>query len=432
VLVSAEITEINGRSCMLSVLHDITARKLAEMELLHAKETAETANRSKSEFLSRMSHELRTPLNAILGFGQLLESDPIEPLTPSQTENVEQIIRAGWHLLELVNEVLDLSRIEAGKMLLNLADVRLAEVTEECIGLITPQALERHIKIRDEISTCLQHDVRADRTRLKQAILNYLSNAVKYNRPGGEISLNCEQRPGGLLRISVSDTGPGIPADKQGQLFLPFNRLDADKTDVQGAGVGLAVVKRLVELMDGSVGVESEVGRGTTFWLELPETSGGEIEAENEIPTEAAVNACSTGSGSAGLAKTVLYVEDNPANRDLVSSILRRRRPHLKLLWTASAEEGIEKALSVLPDLILMDINLPGINGLEALELMREFDDLRDVPVVAMSADALPAQIEKCLAAGFSNYLTKPLSVDKFLNVVDLALESAQSRIEAI
>jgi CheY-like chemotaxis protein/anti-sigma regulatory factor (Ser/Thr protein kinase) len=317
-------------------------------------------------------------------------------------------------------------------MLLNLSAVRLAEVTEECIGLITPQALERHITIRDGISSCLQHDVRADRTRLKQAILNYLSNAVKYNRPGGEVSLNCEQKPGGRLRISVSDTGPGIPADKLGQLFLPFNRLDADKSDVQGAGVGLAVVKRLVELMEGTVGVESQVGRGTTFWLELPEAPGGEIEADNEIETGATENPSSTVSGPAGPAKTILYIEDNPANRDLVSSIIGRRRPHLTLLWTASAEEGIEKALSVLPDLILMDINLPGINGLEALELMREFDDLRDVPVVAMSADALPAQIEKCLAAGFSNYLTKPLSVDKFLNVVDLALESAQSRIEAI
>lgn len=432
VLVSAETTEINGRPCMLSVLHDITARKLAELELLHAKDVAETANRAKSEFLSRMSHELRTPLNAILGFGQLLESDVQEPLTVSQAENVEQIIRAGWHLLELVNEVLDLARIEAGKMQLNMADVCLAEVTEECIGLIMPLALEQHILITDNITSCLSYYVRADRTRLKQAILNYLSNAVKYNRPGGEITLSCEQRPNGRLRVNVNDTGPGIAGDKLGQLFTPFNRLEADKTEVQGAGVGLAVVKRLVELMGGEVGVDSEIGRGTTFWIDIPESSSLEHTPEDEARDSDETGEASTASSETGLARTVLYIEDNPANRDLVSSIVKLRRPHLALHCVRSAEEGIEKALMVLPDLILMDINLPGFNGLEALDLMREFDDLRDVPVVAMSADAMPAMIEKCLMAGFCNYLTKPLSVDKFLSVVDLALDSARTRIESI
>lgn len=432
VLVSAEITEINGRSCMLSVLHDITARKVAELELLRAKEASETANRAKSEFLSRMSHELRTPLNAILGFGQLLESDPAEPLTVSQAENVEQILKAGWHLLELVNEVLDLARIEAGKMQLNMADVSLAEITVECVGLIAPLALEQHIQIRDDISPCLPHEVRADRTRLKQAILNYLSNAVKYNRPGGKITLSCEQKPNGQLRVSVSDTGPGIAADKLEHLFLPFNRLDADQTEVQGTGVGLAVVKRLVELMGGGVGVSSELGRGTTFWLEIPEVFSRESVREAEADSGMTASAENISSSLSGQAYTVLYIEDNSANRDLVSSIIRRRRPHLTLICTGTAEEGMEQALSASPDLILMDLNLPGINGLEALELLREFDTLRDIPVVAMSADAMPAQIDKCLAAGFCNYLTKPLSVEQFLSIVDLSLDSARVRAEVI
>ncbi len=433
VLISAENINLDGETCMLAVLHDITQRKQEELELIRAKDEAEAANRAKSEFLSRMSHELRTPLNAILGFGQLLESDVEAPLTHSQQENVEHIVKAGWHLLELVNEVLDLARIESGKMQLNLADVLLSDVAEECRDLISPLAAEREISIDDQISLCRTHLVRTDRTRLKQVLLNFLSNAVKYNRHGGHIVLACNHMPG-RVRISIRDTGAGIPEAELDQLFVVFNRLDADKSEIQGTGIGLAVSKRLVELMGGEVGVSSVVGEGTTFWMDLPEShsqvfenSADALEIASNYPAPGEVDALSSGTRL-----RVLYVEDNPANRALVSDIIRQWRPNLDLVCEGCAEEGLQAALSQHPDLILMDINLPGLSGLDALELLREFDDLRDIPVIAVSADAMPDQIEKSLQAGFLNYVTKPLNIEQFLAALDHALNGVRSRLESI
>lgn len=271
VLLSAEIIELNGERCMLAINHDITSRKRAEQELLRAKEEAEQANRAKSEFLSRMSHELRTPLNAILGFAQLMENDPVEPLSPSQSESIKHIVQAGWHQLALVNEVLDLARIEAGRMQMHLERVKLDPAVRECLDLVSPLSSERRIKIENHVSACGECFVWADPTRFKQVMLNLLSNAIKYNREGGAITLTCQRSAPGRQKVSVADTGSGIPSDRLDELFIPFNRLDADKSQTQGTGVGLAVAKRLVELMGGEIGVESRLGEGTVFWVELPE-----------------------------------------------------------------------------------------------------------------------------------------------------------------
>ncbi|MCE5182633.1 MAG: PAS domain S-box protein [Betaproteobacteria bacterium] len=411
VLLSAEVVEFHGERCMLAINHDITSRKQVEQELLHAKESAEQANRAKSEFLSRMSHELRTPLNAVLGFAQLLESDPTEPLTASQDVSVKHIAKAGWHLLELVNEVLDLARIEAGKMQLHVETVALDQALQECIDLIAPLSNERHISIEDRVSSCAQMLVRVDRTRLKQVLLNLLSNAVKYNREGGSITLECSHLEGDLLRVSIRDTGAGIPEEKLSELFVPFNRLDADKSQVQGTGVGLAVAKRLMELMGGGIGVESCVGEGTTFWIDLPEQSG---QMEPEVVVEEA-----EGGSHVHATHTLLYVEDDEADLALVTDILKKQRPGIRLISASTAERGMALLNGVKPDAILMELNLPGMSGLAALGMLREDVALSSIPVVAVSVGESPREITLLLEAGFADYVSKPVEIGKLLATVD-------------
>ena len=369
-----------------------------------------------------MSHELRTPLNAILGFAQLMESDSPPP-TPSQKASIDQILQAGWYLLELINEILDLALIESGKLSLSLEPVSLAEVMLECQAMIEPQAQKRGIRM-----TFPQFDipcfVSADRTRLKQVLINLLSNAIKYNRAGGTVVVECTASTPERIRISVRDTGAGLPPEKLAQLFQPFNRLGQEAGGEEGTGIGLVVSKRLVELMGGVIGVESTVGVGSVFWFELNSAAAPQLAVDRAEPAAIAQAQVQHGAPL----RTLLYVEDNPANLKLVEQLIARR-PDMRLLSAVNGNLGIELARANQPEVILMDINLPGISGIEALKILREDPATAHIPVVALSANAMPRDIEKGLQAGFFRYLTKPIKVNEFMDALDVALEFAEKAI---
>jgi signal transduction histidine kinase/ActR/RegA family two-component response regulator len=400
-----------------------SVRKRVELELNNAMAVAEQANLAKSEFLSNMSHELRTPLNAILGFAQLIESGSPSP-TPSQQRSVDQILKAGWYLLDLINEILDLTLIESGKLSLSLEPISLAEVMRECQAMSEPQATQRGIQVSFP-QLDIPHLVRADRTRVKQILINLLSNAIKYNRVGGTVHVDCTTSMPGRIRISIRDTGEGLTAGQIAQLFQPFNRLGQETRTGEGTGIGLVVSKRLVELMGGSIDVESTVGVGSMFWIELNQTAEhGVIE-----PGEAASISQLQGYGTVPL-RTLLYVEDNPANLMLVEDIMGRR-PDIRLISARDGLDGIDRARALCPDLILMDINLPGMSGVEALRLLHKDPLTAHIPVVALSANASPRDMSKGLEAGFVHYLTKPIKVDELLNTLDAAFKSLDPQTTA-
>jgi signal transduction histidine kinase/ActR/RegA family two-component response regulator len=398
---------------------DNSVRKLVESKLNEAMAAAEKANRAKTDFLASMSHELRTPLNAILGFAQLMESGAPRP-TPSQKRNLDQILKAGWYLLELINEVLDLSLIESGKVTLSPEPVSLVEVMLECRAMIEPQAQKRGIAMQFP-RLDLPQFISADRIRFKQVLINLLFNAIKYNRPGGAVSVECTQRPPDGVRISVRDTGAGLAPEQLAQLFQPFNRLGKEAGAEEGTGIGLVVTKRLVELMGGAIGVDSVVGTGSVFWIDFSLAAAPRLvfpQAGRAAPARAR-----TPEGRPP--RTVLYVEDNPANLELVEQLIARR-PELRMLSAADASLGIEFARAYLPEVILMDINLPGISGLEAMKILRADPATAHIPIIALSANAVPRDIEESLAAGFFNYLTKPIKVDRFMQALDAALKVSE------
>jgi CheY-like chemotaxis protein len=366
-----------------------------------------------------MSHELRSPLNAILGFAQLMDSDN-PPATPSQKASIEQILHAGWYLLELINEILDLAVIESGKISLSEEPVLLSEVMLECQAMIEPQAQKRGITLffPHFDSPCF---VRADRTRLKQVLINLLSNAIKYNVKDGTVEVVCTTSHLGRMRINIIDTGAGLPPEKLVQLFQPFNRLGKEGGAEEGTGIGLVMSKRLVELMGGVVGVESTVGVGSVFWFELSSTSAPQHSINKvEVVPEVMVKI----TQGAPL-RTLLYVEDNPANLNLVEQLIARR-PEMRLLTAVNGNIGIELARSHQPEVILMDINLPGISGIQALKILREDPAMAHIPVLAISANAMPSDVKKGMAAGFFRYLTKPINVNEFMTTIDAALEFAE------
>jgi PAS domain S-box-containing protein len=400
-----------GAGLVLVVTRDITERARMEQAQDAARIAAEEANRSKSEFLSRMSHELRTPLNAILGFGQLLELDE---LTPDQRESTTQILRGGRHLLDLINEVLDISRIETGSLALSPEPVEVAEQLTGAVELMRPMADEHGINlVADAGRTCTDY-VFADRQRLKQVLLNLISNAVKYNRRGGTVALGCEHGEG-TVRIRVSDTGPGIAADRLSKLFTPFERLGAEQTGVEGTGIGLALSLRLAEAMGGSIGVESAVGSGSTFWLELP-TAEGPVERYERL-TPPPVPAAPV----VGDQRCVLHIEDNLANLRLVERILAQR-PGLRVVAAMQGRLGLELAREHHPVLVLLDLHLPDMGGDLVLQRLRDDPITASIPVAVVSADATPRQAQRLISAGAIAYLTKPIDVVELLRQVDAAL----------
>ena len=397
------------------ILADITPEKEAE-KVAERAEVAEQANRAKDEFLSRMSHELRTPLNAILGFGQLLQTSP---LAPADAESVEQILKGGRHLLDLINEVLDIARIESRTLSLSIEPVSVHEVIREAVDLVLPLAAKRGIAVHASGSDPASF-VLADRQRLKQAMLNLLANAVKYNHEGGSATVSVD-RMADSITIRVRDTGPGIRSEDQERLFSRFDRLGAERTGIEGTGLGLALTKALVEGMGGSIGVESEMGTGSTFWLSLRPA---------EDPNSIEEPARSVPAVDRGPIHTILCIEDDPSNLRLIERILANR-PGVRLLKAIRGRMGLDLAREHHPDLIVVDVHLPDIPGDHVIGSLRNDPATGRTPVIVTSADATPKQRKRLVAAGATEYLSKPLDVKRFLAVVDESLGIPPSRMGA-
>ena len=404
------------------LFNNSTARKTIEDQLRKAVAVAETANRAKSDFLSSMSHDLRTPLNAILGFAQLMEASTPPP-TPAQQQNLSHMIKAGWYLLDLVNDTLNLGAIEAGKFSVALAPVPIDEVLQDCATIIAPLARARALVVTYPPPEP-KHLALADPIRLKQVLLNVLSNSVKYNREGGSIAVHCSTVAGQRLRTSVRDTGLGMAPHQLEHLFEPFNRLGQEKSAEVGTGIGLVLCKRLVELMGGHMSIDSTAGEGSDVWFELPLAL-----ADAPQITTALLPAAATTQVHTDPRHTVLHVEDNPANLELVAQLLARRPQH-QLLAASHGALGLELARAHLPTVILMDLNLPDISGSETLKILRADPATAHIPVIALSANAMPHEIQSGMQAGFFRYVTKPIRVQEFFDTLDEALLFSQKLLQ--
>lgn len=415
ILLSADTIFVGEERCLLTVSVDITDRKTAEEEIKKARLEAENANIAKSEFLSRMSHELRTPMNSILGFAQILE---MGELSNGQRKGVNHIMRSGKHLLSLINEVLDISRIEAGRLSISIEPIKISGIFEEMLDVMRPLSHDSRIHIELEESTTNQLFVKSDRQSLKQVMLNLLTNSIKYNKPEGSVTIKTELISTNIeginnIRISISDTGMGISSDDIPKLFTPFERIGADKTGIEGTGLGLAVVKKLIDAMGGKIGIESVINEGTTFWFELPQAIG-QLDTLQKMDINAEVDLVELPEKS-----TILYIEDNISNIELVEQILAIQRPNIQLISNMNGKQAVSLAMEHKPSIILLDLNLPDMHGSEVLKLLLENENTKDIPVVIISADAMHKQVNKLISAGAKTYLTKPLEVKEFLNIID-------------
>ncbi|HEX8362702.1 MAG TPA: PAS domain S-box protein [Longimicrobium sp.] len=407
------LSPVSAEEGVVCNIRDVTERRMAEEAMRRATQEAERANRAKSEFLSRMSHELRTPMNSILGFSQLLARGA---LAADQRRGVQHILTAGRHLLRLINEVLDIARIESGRQQLSLEPVRLSLVVQEAVALARPLGAQHGVTLEEEVLPAGDPFVTADRQRLSQVLLNLLSNAVKYNRERGTVRLRCELLPDGeQVRIRVSDTGHGVDPAQRDLLFVPFARLGAEHTDVEGTGLGLALSLRLVEAMGGTLTLEESSDEGSTFAMDLRLARDPVERLENRQPAPVGVGA------KIRTPVTLLYVEDNLANLSLVETILSER-PGWKTIPALQGSMGAELAREHSPDLVLLDLHLPDVQGDEVLRRLRSDERTAGIPVVMISADATPRTIDRLIARGADAYLTKPLDVDEFLSTIDRLL----------